>query len=94
MLCNEIYCHQLISTAENDMGMHIIADVSLIYITNFFQIPAASLSRGRNRAPLASEVAVVVKDKSRGTQGKSLAVCVDNFLERVLKNHAKDHISK
>ena len=34
------------------------------------QIPTASLSQGLNRGPLTSEVAVVVKSKTRGTQGK------------------------
>ena len=34
-----------------------------------FKIPTASLSQGLSRGPLTSEVAVVVKSKSRGTQG-------------------------
>eukprot|EP00794_Sanderia_malayensis_P012185 gene12185-13443_t len=46
---------------SEEMGKKIEYAVTL-------QIPTSSLSQGRNRAPLTSEVAVIVKHNKRGTQ--------------------------
>jgi len=46
---------------SNEMGKNIEYAVTL-------QIPTSSLSLGRNKAPLTSEVAIIVKHAKRGTQ--------------------------